>query len=263
MLIEPWSTRGPMKKQLISIALLLTVAGAAQAALIASDIADNYGGGGEPTFATGQDGGSGFGAWTLTPSGSGGSYLGASGLAGASTFGLYSGSPTAGLDELVAGRPFDAALNPGDTFSIDLGYTGVASGGGEVGLSLFSGANYRMNLKFQGGSANWVLNFNGSDTTTSIPWAGGSPGATLSFAFTRGIGNLFDLNITQGASNFIASGLDAGGSTDISRVELYSKEQGNNENLGFNNLAINAVPEPAAGALMGLGLMVFAALRRR
>jgi hypothetical protein len=68
-----------------------------------------YGG----TFSTGQNGGSGFGAWTVTVNGTGGSYTTGGGPSGDS-WGLWN---MTAHGTSVATRSFDSALVPGQSFS--------------------------------------------------------------------------------------------------------------------------------------------------
>jgi len=245
------------------------------AQLIASDNAGN------PSYTTafvGVDGGTGFQAWTAaTPSGGGGNYLGATGLAGARTFGIYSGD--AGTMNIY--RKFDAALAAGQTFSLDLGYTGVNSGGGVIGINLYSGGTWRLNFEFAGGSSLWRVKDNNAAgagyDATGITWAGGTgwdsnaatpelPGATLNFAFTRGSSlNQYKLDISQGTQSFTTGTTfyttgTGSGDTNIDEIEIYSVNQGNNQNVGFNNLQI--IPEPSSASLIGLGAAGLLALRR-
>src|SRR5689334_17143483 len=69
-------------------------------------------------WTTGDNGGTGFGAWTLTD-GDGGHYVGATGL-GNNTFGLFNTFQTTTTDAV---RPFTGSLGAGQTFSIDLGFS--------------------------------------------------------------------------------------------------------------------------------------------
>jgi hypothetical protein len=246
-----------MKKFLTVIAMSVGSVSVALA-LQASDNAANavYSGG---TFV-GLNGGTGFSAWTGSTTGGGGRYMGASGLSASTTFALF--STASGFSE--ATRPFSTAMAVGDTFSFAFGYTGVADPGGEIGINLFSGANFRLNLKFVGGSTAWVLNDGGNNFSTGISWGGGNPGTTLLYSFTRGTGNGYSISLSQGLQTYIGNNFTGSlGTMDIDRVQFYTQNQGNNENIGINNLSV--VPEPSTYALLALAAAGFGAhvVRRR
>ena len=212
-------------------------------ALIASDNSSNYLG----TFV-GENGGTGFNAWTSDPVGSGGSYIGGTGLS-VDSFGIYAGG--AAGNSMSVYRGFSSAMSIGDVFSIDLGYTGV-NNGGQIGINFLAAAATRLTFKFTGGNSFWTLNDGGSDFDTNIPWGGGNPGTTLNVQFTRGTGNVYSVLFTQGANVYTGTNyLSASGVMDINEIGLFSTAQGSDQNLGFNNLSV--VPEPSTYALLGLG----------
>lgn len=212
-------------------------------ALIASDNSSNYTG----TFV-GQNGGTGFNAWTSDPIGSGGSYIGATGLS-ADSFGIFAGGGAG--NSMSVYRGFTSAMSIGDVFSIDLGYTGVDTGG-QVGINFLAAGNTRLTFKFTGGTSFWTLNDGGSDFDTNIPWGGGNPGTTLNVQFTRGTGNFYSVLFTQGADVYTGTNYEStSGVMDINEIGIFSTAQGGSQNVGFNNLSV--VPEPSTYALLGLG----------
>lgn len=195
----------------------------------ASDKAANYN-----SWTSGSNEGEGFGSWTLSTGGAGGNYLGATGL-GSSTFGLYAGA-TGGSNYSSARRDLLMAIPVGSSFSLDLGYTGVANGG-EIGINLFAGGSFRLGFKFIGGGSSWQLNDGGSDFSTGINWSGNTP---LSFQFTRGSGNLYSVQIDQGAQSYTGSNYtSSSGTMNIDRIEVYTTGQGSSENVGFDNPAVH------------------------
>lgn len=248
----------PLMKKLLLAAVSSIALSSGALALEASDSSTNstYSGG---TFI-GLNGGTGFNAWTGSGTGGGGNYIGGSGLS-ASSWAIFSGG--AAGNSYQATRPFSTAMSVGDTFTMQLGYTGVATGG-EIGINLFSGANFRLGFKFIGGSSDWVLNDGGANFGTGISWAGGSPGTTLNYSFTRGTGNNYTINLSQGAQSYNGTNFTAtSGIMDIDRVQIYSSAQGGGANVGFDNLQV--VPEPSTYALLALSAAAFGAhvIRRR
>jgi len=242
-----------MKKLLIAAVASIAVSSGAFA-LTASDNSGNYSG----TFI-GLNQGTGFNAWSGSATGGGGNYIGGSGLS-ASSWAIYSGGGAG--NSYQATRPFSTAMSIGDIFTLQLGYTGV-SNGGEIGINLFSGGSFRLGFKFIGGSSGWVLNDGGSDFSSGISWAGGTPGATLNYSFTRGTGNAYSLNISQGTQSYTGNNTGTSGIMSIDSVQFYSSAQGGGENIGFNNLSV--VPEPSTYALLALAAAGFGAhvIRRR
>ena len=233
-----------MKKLLTAAALSVAIASGAFA-LTASDNSTNYSG----TFI-GLNQGTGFNAWTGSGTGSGGNYIGGSGLS-ASSFAIYSGGGSG--NSYQATRPFSTAMAVNDVFTVKLGYTGVTSPG-EIGINLFSGGNFRLGFKFIGGGTAWQINDGGSDFSSGLTWQGGSPGTTLNFSFTRGTGNVYSINLTQGAESYNGNNYTAAsGTMSIDSVQFYSSAQGGGQNLGFNNLSV--VPEPSTYALLALSAM--------
>lgn len=242
-------------KTFFSSALITASLAASVFALTASDNSGNYSG----TFI-GLNQGTGFNAWSGSATGGGGNYIGGSGLS-ASSFAIYSGGGVG--NSYQATRPFSTAMNVGDNFTVQLGYTGVVNGG-EIGMNLFSGGSFRLGFKFIGGQSSWVLNDGGSDFSTGIPWGGGNPGTTLNYSFTRGTGNGYSINLSQGAQTYNGNNyVSASGIMSIDSVQFYSSAQGGGENLGFNNLQV--IPEPSTYTLLGLSAAAFVArvLRRR
>jgi hypothetical protein len=212
-------------------------------------------------WAIGDNGGTGFGAWSGNATGGGGLYRGASGLNITPSWAIYAGGGSG--NSYTVTRSFSSPLGIGETFTMDFGYTGVADGGeiGEIGINLLSGGAFRLGLKFIGGQPKWLLNDGGSNFSTDISWAGGTPGTTLKYSFTRGIDNSYSINLnhsgagTYDGNNYTASS----GNMSIDSVQIYSNAQGGGQNVGFNNFAI--VPEPSSLSLLALSGL--ALLRRR
>lgn len=131
----------------LAIALLFSTGPAMAQVQIASDNTSNYGGD-NPAWATGANGGTGFGAWVLTAvQGDGnfaGSFIGDPGNAGMNTmpnpsFALYA-NPNVEGNYSGAARPFAAPLAVGQTFSILVGFNWDSdNGNGTKGLTLYGG----------------------------------------------------------------------------------------------------------------------------
>ena len=220
---------------------------AAMAANVAIDNASNapYGDG----WQTGDNGGSGFGAWTLNATGNGGTYIGATGQANPS-FGLFSGpSGTATASRLFTG----GALGVGQTFSINLGHTTNIATGNDIGLLLTDGGSTVFTLKFVGGDTAWKLNDGGSDFGSGQLY---DDNASIAFSFTYEGSNKYSYTFGTGSGTSFTATNDISG---IDGFTLFNNNQGNGENLGANNMAI--VPEPSAALLGAFGAL--ALLRRR
>lgn len=236
-----------MKKTICFLIGGLVVVSSASAASVAFDSASD--GAYSLGWNNGDNGGSGFGAWTLSSTGNGGRYLGGTGQ-GNPSFGLFSGvSGTSAAARSFNGGP----LTVGQTFSVDLGHTATISTGNEIGISLTAGGSAVFTLKFVGGQANWLLNDGGSDFGSDQAYAANT---SISFSFTYEGGDDYSYSFGTGSgSNFTASNTISG----IDGFTIFNNNQGNNENFGVNNLSV--VPEPSVALLGAIGALGL--LRRR
>jgi len=188
--------------------------------------------------------GFGFNAWTFDQGsgdgGFGGRYLGNTAI-GDPAFGLFSGNANGAFSS--AFRQFESPLAAGDTFSVDIGHTGIVNG--EVGLNLINNGTVVFTLKFVNLATSWTINDGG---VTDFGTAQGYQADTsLTFTFTYNGGNSY--SYTFGA----ASGVDFTATTDISSINevgFFSVNQGGDQNFGINNLAV--IPEPSSIFMMGL-----------
>ena len=245
-----------MKKLLTAAVLSVAISSGAFAANNASDNAGNsaYSDG----WTTGDNGGTGFGNWTLTPAtpdgGFAGSYVGGTSQ-GNPSFGIYAGNSSTAL--FTADRPFTGgALTAGQSFSVSVANTATIVG--EVGFQFLSGSTPRWTLKFVGGGTDWQLNDGGSDFGAGQAYAANTP---LAFSFTYNGGNSYSYTFGTGSGNNFTAANDL---SDLTGVRFYNRDQGGDQNLGFNNLSV--VPEPSTYALLALsaaGLGAHLVRRRR
>ena len=240
-------------KKVLNLIVYLASASAAFSVNVATDNAANsvYSDG----WATGDNGGSGFGAWTITSSPNGGfsgTFIGNS-VAGPANpdFGIYSGGNSNA--SLLARRPFTGgAMAVGDRFSVNLAHTQTING--QIGLSLLSGTTSRWTLKFVGGGTNWLINDGGSDFSSGQAYAADT---SLSFSFTYNGGSSYSYVFGAGSGNNYTATADI---SNIDGVQFFSTNQGADQNMTFNNLA---VPEPSSASLLTFALSGLLALRRR
>ena len=246
-----------MKKLFIAALMAVASLPGAFAANVASDNAStaNYPGG---TWTTGSNGGSGFGAWTLTSTPSGGfsgSYIGGTAI-GNPSFGIFSGGNNAA--NMLAYRPFTGGgLTSGQSFSVTIGNTTNIGNPGQIGLSLMSGVSARWTLKFVGGGTAWQLNDGGSDFGSGQAYAANTP---LTLTFTYNGGSSYSYTFGTGSGNNYTAAADI---SNLDAVQFFSTNQGGGENMGINNLSV--VPEPSTYALLALSAAGFGAhvIRRR
>jgi len=197
-----------------------------------SDIAGNY-----STWNSGDNQGTGFGAWSLVQ-GSGGWFLGdptsrASNLAALVTSGKTFGLWASGYVDAI--RSFEPALATNDRFKISLGYQWD---NGARGFNLLNGTSEVFNFNINSGGMSWT----GGGSYPFIAWGG-----------KRENGIQVDITIIKTASGLRFtitspqdSGLNGAGSVTASGVtsfKLYvSASGGDGGDLNFNNLALDSVP---------------------
>jgi hypothetical protein len=258
-----------LSRRQLQLSLLIWVASAsfAVAADRGFDHAGNapYGDG----WQTGDNGGTGFGAWTLslTNPGSGsqnGHFIGAgNGSINAnenSSFGtswaLYANSG----QTASAVRPFSGgALSLGQTFGIAMDNGGIDTGG-TVGLGLqnSSGTN-RLEFFFVGGQSSYVYN-NGSSTSTGISFR---DNGLRVFVTPLNASNVRLVVTSAGGTGLFDNTVTVTNATDISQVRLFNFNAGGGDsrNLFFDELS---TPEPGVLSLfVGLALVAGGRPRRR
>jgi hypothetical protein len=167
----------------------------------ASDQASNYGGVGEPTFSNGQDGGSGFDAWSMTFSGNSGAFIGNPSTQGGITgmaseaFVLYANeSSNSGA---TLNRDLETPLQVGDTFSFQWGINWDGNNGvnGNKGFSIFVGDTQIINVN-NGGNANVTIN------TTNTGFTFGTSVMTWSFLYTNSTTLVVTANDRDGSGSY-------------------------------------------------------------
>jgi hypothetical protein len=176
---QPDSTRLRILASLVTAICLMATTPRTHAAATASDTACN------DSIGNGNNGGSGFGAWTGV---AGGNYLGASftGESGcASSWGIYdlSGGTTGN-----AQRPFTSAngtanLQVGQTITVDMAYGG--DGSGSEGMSLYNSSGVAVfEFYIASGNNDWTIHDNSGNNITTVPKANEPSGVRVIFTLT-------------------------------------------------------------------------------
>ncbi len=231
-------------------------------------------------WTNGSNGGSGFGAWTLTDDPQSG-FAGAfrttiinadlngigTGTTATNAWGEYANS--AGFNQAVAYRGL--SLDVAETFSVSIENGGIQNGG-SVGLCLRTGnvnsvvgdynAGTRFEFSFIGGSNNYYIFDSEAYYDTGIAWQ--NSGLQLSLTLTSA--DTYDLMVVQLASattNFF-TGRTLGGTsgTAIESVSMFNRDA-ETDNVYFNSMAI--IPEPSSLYMLLLGTsgLILAWVRKR
>jgi len=269
-----------MNSKLLSVAAataafsLLPLAGHAQTSTGTDNASSStYYNGSYSSYAGGQNGGTGFGAFNVAAAGNGGTFIytaneseGGNGTPAPGTidsppvttggsplsFGIYSsGGPTSSA---TVTRSFATSLaNTGDMFSLDfvtgtvVGSTGV---NGTSGVELLSGTTAVGSFfdVAQGGPGSFQ--FNGAPTSVNF-----APGA-LHFVYDITSPTTYSFTAT-GAVSYTGTGTF---SAPITGFEVQQTNAGGTTpeyNAYFNNLSVtNNAPVPEASSSVGLGLML-------
>jgi hypothetical protein len=245
--------------------------------VIASDHATDptYAGG----WAAGQNGGSGFGAWSFTgtdPAGTQHEMSSAAPLGTAWT--LFNNTSTNGISN--AGRSIPGGLQPGQTFEtvihnptayhfyrgFDLGFLNST----DNHLAGDNSASLSLNVfgyTFTGSLPNWSVNDAGGSTTASLsPYTSAAAGMKLDLTLTSATTySLILTPLSNPAAAYSQSGTLSGPINWV-QFRLYNTSStGPNDitdNFGISYMTIS-VPEPSTFALIGLGFGGLLFFRRR
>jgi hypothetical protein len=251
-----------MRKHII-LSLAIAVATTSFGANLASDNASNppYSDG----WQSGDNGGTGFSAWTIATGGGGfsGAFIGdpaAAGIGGMSpqSFGLYA-NPEAGNPFVNADRGLTGGgLSVGQTFSFQWGANWDSNGTGNKGFNLYvGGVSGTQVVNVNMGGFPGIITFNGNNTgftygTNVMTWS-----FTMMDPTTLGVlatpRNPSDPNFTTNIT--VSAGIDA------FRLYASSLDLGDQRQPYFNNFEV--VPEPSTIALGLIGLAAIAARRFR
>ena len=217
------------------------------------------------TAFSGQNGGTGFGPWTLNITGTGGDYINGStydntGVVTAPNFDIWNdtndgtGGGTYGVDVTTAIRPFSSALSPAQIFKVSdvLHYANQTQGGGSaLGWSLQdSSGNPLFDFHTAGGAAGYFLtDSTNSDTLeTTVPY-NYQVGDTFAFELNDSSGDYtFTVtsapngNVTGGSQTF--TGMISMATGGPSQFAMYNNNGEGGSDIEFNNLAITSLAAP-------------------
>jgi hypothetical protein len=201
----------------------------------------------------------GFGGWTLTSttanaSSFAGTFIEAAPIQGINeggqAFGLfanYSGDQPDPLPEVKVSRAFPAALVPGQTFSVDLGYN---FSGGNKGVKLKGTFETNVFDRFElysAGGDTWNYKIRDQDPETA--WSGYIDGGFVgNLLVTYEANGLYTIRMQrEGEAAVVLTDVDLFGSID--QVEFYNFNggQGEAENLYVNRMWISAAPDQPVG----------------
>ncbi len=248
-----------------SIRLLVAVALALGTASVQAgiDVASNapY----TPTWDSGDNGGSGFGAWVLSGSGGTGGFGGAelkdptavsiTGM-GTTAFTLYADPGGSGAFS-NADRAFSSPLNIGDTFSIQLGINFDSGATGSKGFNVYSGGvggTQLVNINNFGSAA---ITINGNPMFANY----GTNAMTLNFQLTTAT-NLHVFGNGRDGSESYSGNFTVAAAPDAFRLYASNLQTGDIAKPYLNTLQI--VPEPSTLLLITLGsLLTIGRLRAR
>ena len=208
----------------------------------------------------GDNGGTGFNAWSLNGQGQNGAFIGDSvsqgfgdindpAGVGGEAFGFFGNPP--GNNGINADRTFaGGALTVGQTFLIDLA---IAFRNGNKGIDLDVGGTSVWNFNV----GNDLYTVNGVD----LGWAY-SQTSIFELSVTATGAGTYDVKLTRGVDVFNQSYANAGTGIDGFGLYVFGTDAGDDRNNLFaNNLAI--VPEPSTIVLGLVGALGLVAARRR
>ena len=235
------------------------------------------------TWANAQNGGVGFGAWTLTSGTNSGFLMGSSSANGngssgnidtaGTSWGMFanSGDTASAVRPFTAGGPnASAQLAVGESISLAMD-NGFIQNGGSAGFSLQNGQGAdRFSFFYLGGdsvdSHKIIVNGTQFNLNPVIPL---TTDVFSNITFTLGASNTWSLSVTEngGGTNTYSSASFANlPASNITRIRLFDANAGSgtSNNVYFNSLAI-AVPEPSVVSLLivPVALATWFYIRRR
>jgi hypothetical protein len=246
-----------MKTALVILVSVLSVFTTAFAANVAYDAASNstYDSG----WTAGLNGGSGFGAWTLSPqpNGSAGFFVWDSTQNG--TFpsgGINTGGESLGFYGNGAAadgwRSFQGgALAVDQSFRIDFD-NGWIGGGTSVGWGLQNSSSQNLfEVWFTGGDSYYTINDFSGAHASSNGWTDGG----LRLQVTLKSSTNYNLSIIQGtATNTYTGFLISQANQGIQQFHIWNGGAGSGQNFDAYINSMSVIPEPGTMALMGLAL---------